>query len=331
MTHPEELLEENGPQDTAAAWFARWRSGQMTAAQIEDAEAWLRSVPENREAFEDIAAVWDAMEPARRDPAIMDLRGKAKRRGRRNRLWLQLRVAAAVIIVVAVGFGGFRWTRSAAGGQPVEYATRIGQTSTVILADGSKVILDADSALKVWPHMVAERRLELVRGRAFFEVAKDRRRPFIVRTDKGSVTALGTAFDVRRNAAGMKIVLLEGRVQIRPSAKAPSSKPLEMAAGYEFIGDGAAWQLTKTDSEAETSWIRGDLIFDDQPLSAIVEELNRYDPEKIVIGDPEVGRRRLSAVLKAGDSKLFLASVQTLKLASVKRSSENEVMLVPPQ
>jgi transmembrane sensor len=191
--------------------------------------------------------------------------------------------------------------------------------------------LDADSALKVWPRMVTERRLELTRGRAFFQVAKDRRRPFIVRTDKGAVTALGTAFDVRRDAAGMKIVLLEGRVRIQPSAQVQTTKPLEMAAGYEFIGDGVGWQLLKTDSVAETSWIRGDLIFDDQPLSTIVEDLNRYGGEKIVIADPEVGRRRLSAVLKAGDSKLFLASVQTLGLASVKRSDQNEIMLVPPQ
>lgn len=330
MTRHLETSEQDDAQATAATWFARWRSGRMTAAEIADAEAWLRAAPENRAAFEEIVAVWEAVEPARRDPEIMELRGKARRRGRRNRALTQLRIAAAALLVAALGFGGLQWVRSLTERPPVVYATRIGQTSTVSLADGSKVILDADSALKVWPRMTTERRLELVKGRAFFEVAKDKRRPFVVRTDKGSVTALGTAFDVRRDAAGMKIVLLEGRVRIQPSAKAKASKPVEMAAGYEFVGDGVAWQLTKADSAAETSWIHGDLIFDDQPLSTIVEDLNRYGGERIVIADPDVGSRRLSAVLKAGDRKLFLASVQALRLAGVKRSDENEILLVAP-
>lgn len=328
LQHP-----QNEARDVALAWFARWRSGRMTAAQQDEAEAWLSLNPANRDAFEEIAAIWDGLGPARQDPAIMTLREQATRLTRRTRLLNWIRPAAAILVVAVMGFGGVRWFMSTRAPAPIVYATRVGETSTMSLADGSKVILDTDSVVKVWPRMVTERRIELVRGRAFFEVAKDRRRPFIVQTDRGSVTALGTAFDVRRDAAGMKIVLLEGRVRVEPTvASGPKgpTKPMEMAAGYEFVGDGATWRLKKTDSAAETSWIRGDLIFDEQPLSVIANELNRYGAEKIVIGDPEVGRRRLSAVLKAGDTRLFLASVQTLRLAAVERSS-NEVTLSSPQ
>jgi transmembrane sensor len=331
MTVRFELPEDDGRQARAAAWFARWRSGQMTPAELDDVEAWLRRESANREAFEDIASIWEGVESTRRDPSIMALREKARRSARRKPLLVWMRPVAAVLIVAGIGFGGIRWMMNAERPDPIVYTTAVGQTSSVELADGSKVILDADSAVKVWPRMVSERRLELVRGRAFFEVAKDPHRPFIVQTDRGSVTAVGTAFDVRRSAAGMKIVLLEGRVRIAPASAQQAKQPIEMAAGYEFVDDGARWSLSKTDSQAETSWIRGDLIFDEQPLSVIVEELNRYGPDKIVISDPEVGRRRLSAVLKAGDNSLFLSSVQTLRLAAVERTGSHALRLRAPK
>lgn len=331
MTVAHEIPEEGGPQAEAVAWFARWRSGAMSPGELDDVEAWLRRDPANREAFEDLAAMWEEIEAARRDPSIMALRERARRLARRKPLLTRLRPVAAVLVVAALGVGAMRWVESIERSNPIVYTTPVGQTSSVELADGSKVILDTDSALKVWPRMVAERRLELVRGRAFFEVAKDPSRPFIVQTDRGSVTAVGTAFDVRRSRAGMKIVLVEGRVRIEPSGPHKPKAPLEMSAGYEFVDEGARWSLKKTDSQAETSWIRGDLIFDERPLSEIVAELNRYGPEKIVISDPEVGRRRLSAVLKAGDNTLFLASVQTLRLAAVERTGKHELHLRAPK
>jgi len=331
MTAPFEIPEDDGRQAQAATWFARWRSGQMTPAELDDVEAWLRRESANREAFEDIASIWEGVESARRDPSIMALREKAKRSARRKPVLVWMRPAAAALIVAGIGLGGIRWMMNVERPDPIVYTTAVGQTSSVELADGSKVILDADSAVKVWPRMVSERRLELVRGRAFFEVAKDPDRPFIVQTDRGSVTAVGTAFDVRRSAAGMKIVLLEGRVRIAPAGARQTKQPVEMAAGYEFVDDGARWSLAKTDSQAETSWIHGDLIFDEQPLSVIVEELNRYGPDKIVISDPEVGRRRLSAVLKAGDTTLFLSAVQTLRLAAVERTGNRALLLRAPK
>ena len=320
------VRNEEDAREAAVAWFARWRSGQMTKAQIESMEAWLRGAPENAEALEDIARVWDGIEAARRDPGIMALREKAKRAARRGLVTTMLRRAAAIAVFVAVGLTGAFWY--AGSSAPTTYATRVGEQSTVNLRDGSKVTLDTNSQVRVW-RTTSKRQLELVHGRAFFEVAKDARHPFVVRTDRGSVTAVGTAFDVRSDAAGIKVVLVEGKVRIKPDET--GAKAVEMTAGHAFVGDRNGWRLISADTRTETSWMTGSLVFRDEPLTAIVEELNRYAVDKITISDPAIGRQRLSAVLKSGDTEAFLNSVTLLKFAAVQRTGLHEIRLVPQQ
>jgi transmembrane sensor len=140
------------------------------------------------------------------------------------------------------------------------------------------------------------------------------------------VTALGTAFDVRTDASTMKVVLVEGKVRVRP----PESRDrgVEMTAGHAFVGDRNGWRLSRVDTHSETSWLTGNLVFRDETLDDIVAELNRYGADKIVIADPGVGRQRLSAVLKSGDTAAFLNSVELLKVATVKRTGPHEIRLL---
>ena len=319
----ENAANQDGQADAAVVWFSRWRSGQMTEAQIEAMETWLRSAPENPQALEDVAAVWDEVEAARRDPAVMAMRERAVRSARRGRTAEMLRRAAAIVAVAATGLVGAYWYAGASA--PTTYATRVGEQSTVHLRDGSKVTLDTNSEVRVW-RTSSKRRLELVHGRAFFEVAKDTRHPFIVATGSGSVTAVGTAFDVRADASGMKVVLVEGRVRIRPAEL--QNKAVDMSAGHEFIVDRNGWRLAKADARMETSWVSGRLVFHEEQLSVIVQELNRYGPDKITIADPAIGRRRLSAVLKSGDTEAFVKSVQLLNIAAVQKPGPHEIRLV---
>ena len=316
-------LPEESAQDAAVTWFARWRSGQMTKAQIEAMETWLRSAPENAQALEEIAAVWDEVEGARRDPGIMAQREKAVIMAKRGLGLTIFRRAAAVALILGAGLATSYLYHSESG--PTEYATRVGEQSTINLIDGSKVTLDTDSQLRV-SQITGQRRVELVRGRAYFQVAKDPRHPFIVKTGRGSVTALGTSFDVSNDGAAMKVVLVEGRVRIKPAET--RDKPVEMTAGHEFVGDRNGWRLTQTDARMETSWLTGSLVFRDEPLGDIVKLLSRYGGDKITIDDPAVARQRLSAVLKSGDTAAFLRSVELLNVASVQRIGPHEIRLI---
>ena len=317
------ILPEESAQEAAVAWFARWRSGQMTKAQIEAMETWLRSAPDNAQALEEIAAVWDEVEGVRRDPGVMALRERAVSNARRGLNLTIFRRAAAVALIVGAGLAsGYLYT-SASG--PIEYATRVGEQSTINLIDGSKVTLDTNSEVRV-SQVAGQRRVELVHGRAYFQVAKDARHPFVVKTGRGSVTALGTSFDVSNDGAAMKVVLVEGRVRIKPAET--RDKPVEMTAGHQFVGDRNGWRLTQADARMETSWLTGSLVFRDEPLADIVKALNRYGGDKITIDDPTIGQRRLSAVLKSGDTAAFLRSVELLNVASVQRIGPHEIRLV---
>jgi transmembrane sensor len=270
-----------------------------------------------------VAAVWGEIEPARRDPAVMAARERARAAVRRRALLTYAAPLAAACLAVTVGAG----IVYLAPGKPVLYATRVGQASTVGLPDGSKVVLDTNSALRAWPRLRGERRIELLRGRAHFEVAKDASRPFVVRTSRGSVTALGTKFDVRLQPQSMKVVLLEGRVRVQPAP--PRARPVVMKAGEQVEGGGETWRLSTADPAVESGWLRGKLVIEEQPLTAVVQELNRYSSRKIRIDDPAVGRRRLSAVLDTGDSATFLRAVQELKLARVRQGDEGPVLVAP--
>jgi transmembrane sensor len=312
--------------EDAAAWFARSQSGCIGAEDLEALNAWLQAAPGNRQAFEDIAAVWTAIEPARRDPGIMAARERTRTTIRRRSLFKFAVPLAAAGVLAAVGVGLFQF----APGSPILYGAQVGQTSTVRLPDGSRVTLDTDSAIRVWPRMRKERRIELVRGRAHFEVAKDHTRPFIVSTTQGSVTALGTEFDVRLRPNGMKVVLVEGRIRVQPASGASGAKPLVLNAGDQVVSTKGIWRLSRADTRTETSWLRGDLVFNDQPLSVVAEELNRYSSQKVYIADAAVGRSQLSAVLKAGDTATFISAVQKMKLAKIESDRSGAVILSAP-
>jgi transmembrane sensor len=320
--------DNSDAENQAAAWFARWRSGQMIEADFEAIEAWFNSEPGNRQAFDDIAAIWEDIEPVRRDPAVMALREKAKRGARRGHTMRLMRQAAAVLMIATVGFAFARYATDLFGAAPDRYVTRVGQTSTMRLADGSKVTLDTDSELKVWRRRLGDRRLELVRGRAFFDVASDPSRPFVVRTDQGSVTALGTSFDVRKEPRGLKVTLVEGKVRIKPPVGVAKGEQVEMTAGQEYIGGADSWRVTHDNTPYEVSWVTGDLVFNEEPLDVIVKEMNRYTRRKIIIGDAAVGERKLSAVLKIGETETLLTSVQMLGIAKVQAVRGQDIVLV---
>jgi transmembrane sensor len=211
--------------------------------------------------------------------------------------------------------------------QPTVYATRVGQTMSVGLPDGSLAVLDTNSELRAWSPG-KERRLELVRGRALFKVAKDPSRPFVVRAGDHSVTALGTRFDVDLRPASFKVVLVEGRVRVRSDRPAAGpATSVDMNAGYQLVAGEGGWNLSRTDTRSAEGWTSGRLVFDDAPLSAIAAELNRYTVQPIVVA-PEVAGRRMSAVLPSSDPDAFIASAEALGLA--RRASGARYALAAP-
>ncbi len=307
-------------QDRAAEvaeWFARHRAGPLTPDDQIAFQAWLGADPGNREAFEAASDLWSDFDGLRADPRLMRLREEARGVIVRRRIGRRFSAIAACAALILGGAGAWQAGRYLFGliaPSPISYATRVGQTMSIGLPDGSLAVLDTNSELRAWAPGKT-RRLELVRGRAFFKVAKDPVHPFVVRAGDHSVTALGTQFDVDLRPAIFKVVLSEGRVRVksdRPMAGAASA--VDMNAGYQLVARDGDWNLSRADTRGAEGWVSGRLVFDDAPLGVIAAELSRYSIQPIVVA-PEVAGRRMSAVLPSSDPDAFIASAEALGLA----------------
>jgi transmembrane sensor len=192
----------------------------------------------------------------------------------------------------------------------------------VALSDGSRLSLDADTAVQV-RYRRERRDLVLQRGRARFLVAKDPMRPFAVAAGGRVVVAVGTQFSVERVGTQVRVVLFEGKVavlsdraggggltpvQVGPTA-APADQVLKPGGELVLTGTGAAAQLVAADLGRSQAWEGGQLVFADEPLAQAVERVNRYADQPVVVADAAAGQVLINGVFTAGDTRAFVEGV----------------------
>jgi transmembrane sensor len=193
------------------------------------------------------------------------------------------------------------------------FRTRLGEQLTIDLADGSHVTLNTDSRLQV---DLGEDRRELLlsRGEAFFDVAKDPDRPFIVRAGNAEVRALGTAFNIYlRDDEESTITVTEGVVRVT-ELDAPASRAADVALLYvnQSIASDAGGLASPVTSDSETTlaWRDGKIVAHNMKLLTLVGELSRYHPRQIVIPDAEVGQMTVSGVFELKDPDTTLRALE---------------------
>ncbi|WP_454760553.1 FecR family protein [Caulobacter segnis] len=327
------------PDSAAALWFARRQGDDVPPRDRREFERWLKADARNAVAWEDLNRTWNGVAGLEDDPAFAALRadalGAGDKRPHLNRRTLGL-AAAGLVAAVGGAIVGKRWLGGDASSvlpaeEPV-FSTAVGEHTTFRLADNSVVTLSTDSAVRV-NHWSEERRLTLLRGQAFFQVAKDASRPFVVAAGDKRVTAIGTAFDVRMDPGKLSVTLVEGRVRIAADAPkgAKGERRVEMSAGSRFVAaEPADWAITTVDTAKESAWLKGRLVFDGEPLSAVVAEMNRFSDRKLSLSDPALGATPVSGVFRTGQIDAFVAALKTYGLADVGRADDKRVELVPP-
>jgi transmembrane sensor len=175
------------------------------------------------------------------------------------------------------------------------------------MADGSQVTLNTDSVVRVTVN-TKERRVELQRGEAFFKVAKDPSRPFIVTVGERRVIAVGTQFSVRREGTDAQVVVTEGTVRIESGESTPLTPAPSLPAGSVAHASQAGTSIqSRPLSQAEEllSWRTGILVLHDMTLAEAAAEFNRYNARKIVIRDPLVGAMHISGSFRATNAEAF--------------------------
>ncbi|PWR25461.1 FecR family protein [Zavarzinia aquatilis] len=285
---PDSLIE------AASRWHIRLRDDGGSESQRAAFAAWLKSDPRHAAAFDEAGEVFALLEaPAKLVAA--ERRIPARRPARRGAIAAAagLGLALSLCLVAVVGAPWLDDWRS-------DFVTATGEQRVLDLADGSHVAMNTDTALAL--DLSADTRaLHLFRGEAWFDIAKDAARPFVVTTPQGRIEVTGTRFDVLIENGATIVSLDEGQVRLRP-ASAPATTQVTLAPGQQArIEDGRAEATTSFDDTAVSAWRRGQMVFFDAPLSSVVDQLNRYHPGRIVIANGDLSSLRISGVFGTAD------------------------------
>jgi transmembrane sensor len=345
--HPEPTGPENDPHHIAARWFARQRSGEMTHDARLELRLWLEEEPANTAAYAEVRRAWGGSGSVRSDPRVLAMREHWKSVDAAP-AWFPGRAVAASIVAALLVVASIAGWQVWSGPKPLAdavYRTAVGERRTVELPDGSVVTLNTRTVLRTQRN--GDRRLIfLEEGQAFFQVAKHPERPFVVTAAGRTITALGTAFDVRVDDDEFKVTLVEGKVRVEsvvpaiqqrtPGSQAPAItnapdvQATEMVAGSQLIAPANEdWRITRTNVETETSWTKGRLIFNRERLRDVVDELNRYSDRKIVLADADLADVPISGTFKPGDVSSFVAAMEEYRMARGGRVSQHTVELLP--
>jgi transmembrane sensor len=273
----------------AREWFVRLLDDDVSADEIALWQAWLARSPAHRAAYDRVTDAWSLGDvgerPSHAELAQDHYNGSApvaQWSGKPKHAVLRPALMAASLAVAVLG--GAAAFNALPAGEAQAITTARAQHKQTQLADGSKIAVGAMTGVQV---RMSDRRREikLDKGEAFFKVANDGR-PFVVRTPFGAVTAEGTAFNVDVSDGQLCLTVTEGMAVVQPSGL--FAKPVRVAAGQRLIVGASGAVVAAT--AAPVTWTQGRLEYRGEPLSAVIDDVNRYAEHPIVLRDPSVGQ-----------------------------------------
>lgn len=254
--------------ETARAWIVRLASGSVSASEMERLEGWMATDPRNRAAFLRERSTWQDL--AAIEGAFVSERPLPRRRSLRWPTYLSVAAAAALAWFAVPST--WLWLRA-------DETSARGQVREIALADGSRAVLDSDSAIAV-DYGNDGRDVRLLKGRAWFEVKHGDSRPFRVAVDGGSIRDVGTAFEVDGTGGQVGVGVTEGMVELKTGAEAPV---LLRAGQRGTLADGTAHRVAGLPVDQIAGWRRGELLLRNVPLPDAIEAIARYRPGPVLV------------------------------------------------
>jgi transmembrane sensor len=307
-------------EEAASEWLIHRDSGDWTADDQRRLDEWLNESTLHRMAFWRLELAWE-------DAARLKALGAGVRGDRppppgqwnltpffsppapgehrpRLRSWRLAGFAASAAALALLG--GTTWYVWPVGDG---YSTPVGGIASVPMKDGSKVTLNTNTSVRITV-TATERHVDLKRGEAYFEVAKDPQRPFVVQVGDKRVIAVGTQFSVRRDTDDVQVVVSEGKVQFDTGPgvdKSASNDVLTPGTVARASDDGVLVQRkTRPEVDESLSWRSGVLMFRNETLGDAVAEFNRYNTQQIVIEDPAIGALKIEGNFRATNVDAFV-------------------------
>lgn len=339
MSAPDPLSANSPPHREAVVWMSRLDRG-LTPAEQDAFFTWLGTSPANGAALErcrrrwrrlDRLADWRPELGAAPNPDLLAPRPRSR--------WLR-RLAPALLAAACLALALAYWRPFERTVEPAVAAASPAAEDRRIMPDGSVLKLNAGAVFSVL-YTGTERRIRLERGEAFFKVMKDPARPFVVEAGGATVQALGTAFNVRLGAGELDVLVAEGTVGVARPVEPVAGRDLTLAPDPTVLvanqrvslsladrnGMKQIATLTRREIQQTLAWQHGLMTFREQPLAAIVEELNRLNHRQIVLEDDPLGSLEFSGTIRSDNVDGFVRILQTSFGVDVARTTDAEVRL----
>jgi len=311
------VLPSGDPDEQAIYWLTLLTSGEAGEEQQRAFSEWLAEAPGHQ-------AAWAAAQSLWHDVALLceadiveigsaPVAKSASVRPRRSVLFHPVLSLAACLLLSAV-----LWLHDLAY-YFADYRSTTGNQQKIVLADGSSVLLNTDTAISV-DYTESARRLTLHGGEAWFIVTPDSDRPFEVATEYGIVRALGTAFDVKNTEDAVSVTVYQHAVSVQLDS---GEKLARLPEGATVKFDRTIQDLNKAaDLIATAAWHEQRMVFRDRKLKDVVKELNRYRKGRIVITDNALNDIPLSGTFDTNSPDEALVMIrESLGLAEYRITS----------
>lgn len=271
--------------EAALEWFTRLQTADADGALRARFEAWLKRDVRHEREFRALKDIWGskAFERAVAGLDAFDVSKTVKAERALPRRWRGRAMAAAAAVLVAAGI----WQgQNIVLAWQADYLTEPGAQSVVSLPDGSRMIMNTDSAVAV-DFDGGRREIRLLKGEAFFDVVHDPAHPFRVEGDYGEVEVRGTAFSVRTDGAQTAVVLERGLVDV--TCLCTSGGDVELNPGQTVTVSAEAFsQVSSVDTDRVLAWRDGRISFNDAPLGKVVSELSRYYRGRVLVTNSRI-------------------------------------------
>lgn len=347
--------QDTGPESNEAeAWLEKLYMSDPSAEDFQQFDKWISSSPQN-------ASHYRKMEQAWRDLALVDeIEGEIittqpvpqKKETRWTTRAIEaisevitgvikspIQASSAIGVTAIVCMIAFQFNRSSPQVETTQsqwdsYTTKIGEVQNILLADGSKLTLDASSSIRV-SLKANERTVTLTEGRANFDIATDKSRPFIVSSGHNQLTVIGTQFDVTRADKTLKVSVYEGIVEVTQilqiETSGSKSSPIRLEVGEEIQADqtGTLGTISSFDSERGPNWRDGLLTYNTTPLIQVVSDINRYRHTPVRIGSKALESFLVTTAFNAHESDELLIGLESSGSVEMRKTT-TEIVLYEP-
>lgn len=331
----------------AASWVLQLDNGPLSKADMEALREWAGRSPAHAQALREYASAWISiddilLEANEAENAIYQFSWWSPLAMILNRRFFRIWTPAAAVLVAIFYLSTTLYLPPSLPDfevTAITYSTQIGEQAQFKMADGSTVHLNTGSVMEV-EYKPSRRIVRLLKGEALFKVVHDPSRPFDVIADEKRITAVGTAFVVRLTDAGLNITVTEGSVVVIPTLAntALESNGKEVETGILAIlkpnekmiveyGNVVIEKVKEDVMVRQLSWREGVLIFEDDSLVYVINEISRYTDTKIILADTELEELRIGGLFKIGEIEALLNALEVSFDLQAIQQDENTIYL----